>query len=169
MSYNTSLCVTAQFIPNQTKMNDPIPTPILILIITGFPLVFGTFWTFVSLLLSVLGGWRRLASHYRTDQRSAAPALHPYWLMMGPVSYRGITTLQPTPEGLWISVMILFRLGHPPLLIPWRDVRGGHAGRPALFNTIALELGNPRITTLRLSNSAKVQAMLAEYLPSLSG
>lgn len=150
-------------------MNDPIPTFILILIIVGFPVIFGTFWAAVCLLLSVLGGWRRLASHYRTDQRSAAPALRPYWLMMGPVSYRGITTLQPTPEGLWISVMILFRLGHQPLLIPWHEVRGVHTGRSGLFNTIALELGNPRITTLRLSNSAKVQAMLAEYLPSRSG
>jgi len=35
----------------------------------------------------------------------------------------GILNFWISPEGLYLKVNILFRPGHPPLLIPWPDVR----------------------------------------------
>ncbi len=88
----------------------------------------------------------------------------PYWAMMGPVSYRGVLTIRATPIGLLLSVMVLFRLGHPPLLIPWHAIH--RQGVPTGFLTkwLSLDLGEPKCTTLRIPAKQVDEEVLARYL-----
>ena len=37
-------------------------------------------------------------------------------------SYAGCITFTPDGKGLGLSVLILFRVGHPPLFIPWNAI-----------------------------------------------
>jgi hypothetical protein len=88
-----------------------------------FPFVFVGGWVGISVLLSWIGGWRELARHYRatlpfTGQR--------FWMksagMRWGVAYSRCLNLGSDSTGLFLSVVPLFRIGQPPLLVPWSDV-----------------------------------------------
>ena len=88
-----------------------------------FVLIFIFFWIAISVLISNLSGWTRLARHYRTD----APfdgvrfRFQSAGLRFG-TNYNGFLTVGVNRMGLYLAVWLLFRIGHPPLFIPWRDV-----------------------------------------------
>src|SRR5262245_26166109 len=88
-----------------------------------FPLFFAALWLSISLLLSWIGGWQKLAGSYSANQKITGVR---FWMnsagMRWGVSYRGCVNLGAAPEGLFLSVFPLFRAGHPPLLIPWADI-----------------------------------------------
>lgn len=146
-------------------MSNQIPIPLIVTLIIALPVAFGLIWAFVSLLISLLSGWGRLARHYRTDVVPKGKSLGNYWLLMGPANYRGVTTLQPSSEGLYLSILLLFRLGHPPLLIPWNHIRVHSSVRNNGFNWVTLEIGMPAITTLRLPGSETLNALVKAKIP----
>lgn len=137
----------------------------IIIFILALPVAFGLIWTAVSLLISLFSGWGQLAKYYRTENIPTGKSLGNYWLLMGPANYRGVTTIQPSSEGLYLSILLLFRLGHPPLLIPWRDIRVSGSVRNGQVNWITLEVGSPAITTLRLPGSETLNAMVRARMP----
>jgi hypothetical protein len=61
--------------------------------------------------------------------------------------------------------MVFFRIGHPPLLIPWHAIKRQEKAQISLIKMVALDLGDPKITTLRLPASMVDEAVLAQYLP----
>jgi len=71
--------------------------------------------------------------------------------MLGVASYRGTLNLKICAEGLYLKVNPLFKIAHPPLLIPWHDLRINSNG--AMLTSV--ELGNPTICTLRTFISAQ--------------
>lgn len=145
-------------------MTEQTTSLLIVALIIGIPLAFGIIWCAVSILIGWLSGWSRLARRYKTERKPTGKSLPHFWLMLGPASYRGVTTVQPEPEGLYFTIMVLFCLGHPPLLIPWSDVTLRGDTGTGLFGWVTLELGKPKITTLRLQNSEKTRAMLARFL-----
>jgi len=85
-------------------------------------------WIFVSILRSYLGGWMNLARSYRVStRRGSTKGVGRMWLfhtayMRWLMVYGNALILRSDPRGLRISVLPLFRIGHPPLLIPWNDI-----------------------------------------------
>jgi hypothetical protein len=61
--------------------------------------------------------------------------------------------------------MVFFRIAHPPLLIPWHAIKRQEKAQISLIKMVALDLGDPKITTLRLPASMVDEAVLAQYLP----
>jgi hypothetical protein len=139
------------------------PFPILLLILL-FPIGFALIWGFVCYLLAWIGGWQQMARHYRSERVPNGQAVGGFWAMLGPVSHRGTLTLQAAPEGLYLSMMILFRLGHPTLLIPWHAIKRRENAPGSLFTWLALDLGSPKITTLRLPAGSVDEKVLAQYI-----
>lgn len=129
------------------------------LIVVGFVLI----WSGVVYLLAWLSGWRRLARRYRTDHKPSGPSMSSFVAMLGPVSYRGVLTIQTAPEGLYLSIMLFFRLGHPPLLIPWSAIKRQGIDQGLLIKWLALDLGEPPLATLRLPAFLVDEAVLARY------
>jgi hypothetical protein len=41
---------------------------------------------------------------------------------MGVVRYNGALTVGVNAAGMYLAMLPLFRLGHPPLFIPWSDI-----------------------------------------------
>lgn len=93
--------------------------------ITGryFFLFFLALWFGISFLLSVFSGWRQLSQYYRSSGlfkgrrfyfQSAAMRLR--------ASYNSAFIVGVSSEGLYLSILFLFRVGHPPLLVPWEDI-----------------------------------------------
>ena len=97
----------------------------------NFLILFLLIWILACYLLSIWGGWSRLAGDYRTDAdidgsvwRFQSGALR-YGLR-----YNGCLTIGASPSGLHLRILFLFRMGHPPLFIPWSDIKkSGDSGR----------------------------------------
>ena len=80
-------------------------------------------WVGISVLTSRLCGWTRLAESYRYlgaftghqwKRRTA--------FLRGGMGIKGALHLGVCDEGLHLAVMALFRIGYPPLLVPWGDI-----------------------------------------------
>ena len=87
-----------------------------------FPVAFIGMWLGISFLLSAIGGWNRLAVQYAASPFGIEKRFRFRSAQFGGVSYSGCVIFGASTQGLSIAVLPLFRIGHPPLFIPWRDV-----------------------------------------------
>lgn len=85
-----------------------------------FPLVFGAGWIAICAVLAVVSGWRDLAQKYSARQPPEGEKFRfRNANMRYTASYNGCVTFTANAHGLGMSVLFLFRIGHPPLFIPW--------------------------------------------------
>lgn len=90
-------------------------------------MVFPLFWGGVVTLISYLSGWQALAGFYAEDgaplrETRRFRSLSTRRKSSVPSSYSGVITYGVSETALFISVMILFRMGHKPLKIPFSDI-----------------------------------------------
>ena len=114
-----------------------------------FPFFFVGMWLLVSFLLAAISGWRTLAHLY--PARGTFSGKH-YFFRSGNlngVRYGGCLTLGADRAGLSMSVLFMFRMGHPPIFIPWSDVQA-QAGRDWGFSVINLSCKQVPGITIRL-------------------
>jgi hypothetical protein len=80
-------------------------------------------WVFISLFLSFLGGWQVLGQACRAQDKIEG---HRWRGQSGStrfgVSYNRCLNITANSIGIGISISLLFRIGHPPLFIPWTDI-----------------------------------------------
>jgi hypothetical protein len=100
---------------------DPAQWPALLPVL--IPVFFVSLWTGACHLVAVVGGWKSLADSYASTDTFEGKQL---WWRHGrfnhSIGYNGCLNLGAGARGLHLSVMVLFRLGHAPLLIPWSDI-----------------------------------------------
>jgi hypothetical protein len=117
----------------------------------------------VSLLISVIGGWRSLASAYLLSDPFPAGR---WWFqsarMRFGLAYNGCLIVGADQRGLYISIFFLFRIGHPPLFIPWQDVSISF-GRSKWFGGVTLRFKNEPQVPFRISET------LAKRLRAVAG
>lgn len=95
----------------------------------------------VSAVISFIGGWTTLAKRFRLGQ----PFVGEKWRgqsaqMRWIAGYGNCLTLGCSPQGLYLAIMPLFRFRHPPLLIPWDEVKISRA-RILFFQYVRFGLG----------------------------
>ncbi|MDD5409604.1 MAG: hypothetical protein PHC71_05905 [Candidatus Omnitrophica bacterium] len=39
------------------------------------------------------------------------------------MGYRNCLTIGVSPEGFYLAILFLFRIGHPPMFIPWKEIK----------------------------------------------
>lgn len=93
----------------------------------GFPYLFPVLvvgcWVLVTLLLSRLGGWRRLASMYRLSGTFSGKVWRFQSGKFNWAGYNNCLSVGANEKGLYIAALFIFRAGHPPLFIPWGDIK----------------------------------------------
>lgn len=87
-----------------------------------FPIFFIGMWIIVSFLLARMGGWSHLAESYQSQAQFTGKKLYFQSCRLGLVNYSGCLTVGSNYYGVYLAVFPLFRVGHPPLLIPWSDI-----------------------------------------------
>lgn len=81
-------------------------------------------WVFICIILSHIGGWKKLAEIYRYDgQFSGKRWRFRSCRMNGFINYNNCLTFGAGAEGLYINIFPVFRFHHPPLLIPWSEIK----------------------------------------------
>jgi hypothetical protein len=88
-----------------------------------FFIFFLALWIGVGFLIAQFGGWGELSRFYRSANRFEGKR----WYfrsgrMRWMTNYNGCLTVGSSPEGLFLAVLFLFRVGHPPLFVPWQDI-----------------------------------------------
>ncbi len=92
--------------------------------IAQYPLVFFLLlWILISFLASRLSGWHRLVKTYpaSTPYEGKPYRFQTLWMRYG-THYGNIATVGANSQGLYLSVLFLFRIGHDPLFIPWSEI-----------------------------------------------
>jgi len=132
----------------------------------GIPLLFVTFWCVILALISALAGWRALAARFRSDStpcgelHTAGPWFATVY-MRGWTHYSGVIRMTAAGDALYLTVLMPFRVGHPPLRIPWNEIACARTRR-FLQNFMELRLGTQEQIPFRISERTARKLGLAE-------
>jgi hypothetical protein len=91
-------------------------------LIAVVPVVILAMWVGMSNLIAIVGGWRRLAASYLSTGGESGPTFRFRSAKLGLVDYSNCLILTASRSGLIISMLLPFRLAHPTLFIPWREI-----------------------------------------------
>jgi hypothetical protein len=94
----------------------------------AFAVFFVILWCCISFLIGVMSGWHMLAERFKKqsepygETRSAGPFFYSvytrYWS-----HYGNAIRITAAEDALYFSILFLFRVGHPPLSIPWSEIK----------------------------------------------
>ena len=104
-------------------------TVTIILPILAFFIVFPLFWSAIIFLISRIGGWGSMAEAYPSREPHAAQCFSLQSAILRLASnYNGVLKICADDQGLYFSVMFLFRPGHSPFFVPWGEISGTKKG-----------------------------------------
>ena len=117
-------------------------------------IIFIAFWCAIGYLVSFLTGWLALARRFKKQSepygeiRSAGPFFYSVYMRFWG-HYSSVIRLTAASDALYVSILFPFRIGHPPLRIPWDEIRFGRT--KFFFRTfVVLTLGNQEKIPLRI-------------------
>lgn len=118
---------------------------------TQFLIAFTTLWILMCFALSMWGGWSQLTNWYSgTPSKVEAKWRFESASMRHMAAYPGCLKFSVGREGLGVSILFLFRVGHPPLLIPWTDITA-HAPESQIIKKVRLEFAKEPNVPLTIS------------------
>ena len=130
-----------------------------------FVLQFIALWAVVSYTISLLSGWKELSHRFRD-----AGAYYSYQWPFQSVrtrtifgSYHNCVNFGADETGLYMAVSRPFRLGHPPLFIPWSEIQVAAHNQGLMFKSRRLLLGRQESIPLLMTSS------LAKKLQEVAG
>lgn len=108
-----------------------------------FPVLFVAWWAFLVWLVSRVSGWARLAEKYPAQNLDDPAIRWKHWQNMSLqnwANYNNCVSVGVSPAGLSLRLPWLFRMGHPPVHIPWSAFDRQARGRWLWMGTISLWL-----------------------------
>ena len=118
-------------------MNDIQKVGLALAIIIGIFLYFHL----ICFIISVWSGWRTLAARFRHhyDSRDQIGRWKSARMRLG-CHYNNALKIAANEEGLWLTTIAIV-LQHPPLLIPWSEIRVVKRSTMLWWTFVHLELG----------------------------
>ena len=91
---------------------------------TYYPVIIPLFWFFISSLVARMSGWKALAEAYPLQSDPTGKKLRfQSATLRWSTNYTGLIHMSCDSQGLYLSIFILFKIGHPPMFIPWGEIR----------------------------------------------
>lgn len=95
------------------------------MVIFAFIVIFPLFWSAIIFLISRLGGWGSMAEAYPSREPGSAQCFSLQSAILRFMSnYNAVVKICADEQGLYFSVMFLFRPGHSPFFVPWEEISG---------------------------------------------
>jgi hypothetical protein len=126
-------------------MNNQISPVFFLVLLPLFPVL----WYFVGLKLSRIGGWQKLAEVYPARTPPSGQKFNTYGAV-GKVRYKGCLYVFVSRDGLFVSVMALFSIGHKPLFLPWSVIHNKQSKKILWHEMVEFDIGYPCIATMQL-------------------
>jgi hypothetical protein len=112
-------------------------------------------WCAICFFISLLTGWFDLGRRFKRqsvpygETRTAGPFFYTVYMRLWS-RYSSLIRFIAASDALYMSILFPLRIGHPPLRIPWDEIRFGRT--KFFFRTfIVLTLGNQEKIPLRIS------------------
>jgi hypothetical protein len=134
-----------------------------------FPIYFLCLWFLICAIISFVGGWFSLAKVYRTQVpfsgakwRGQSGQMRRLWL----ANYNHVLTIGASPQGLYLANIFLFRFMHPPLLVPWSEIKVRRS-KGWFFEYVTFTMGHELAIPLRIREklAAKLRESAGNYWP----
>jgi hypothetical protein len=147
----------------QDSLNKLLITPY------GFAIYFAALWCSVCFLISLVSGWFVLSGRFKKqsepygETKSAGPFFYTVYTRFW-THYSSVIGITAAEDALYLSVLFLFRIGHPPLCIPWEEIK---IGRTKFFwrRYVVLTLGEQENIPMRISERMARELGILERLP----
>jgi hypothetical protein len=117
-----------------------------------FPFLFIGIWVLVMFIIS-RAGWAALAANYSTIAPFKGHSVGFISASINSANYNGSLILKYNEDGIYLRPIILFRLFHRPLFIPWREIKEGPDKKYLFTSYKELMIGSPIVATIRLRKS----------------
>jgi hypothetical protein len=130
----------------------------------------GAFWCFICFIASIMSGWFSLSGRFRAqaepcgETRSAGPFFYTVYMRFWG-HYSSIIRMVAADDALYLSVFFPFRVGHPPLCIPWKEIQLGRT-KFLWMRYVVLTLGEQERIPVRISERMAGKLGILERLPS---
>jgi hypothetical protein len=138
----------------------------------GFAIFSVALWCFICFFISILGGWHSLSGRFCAqaapygETKTAGPFFYGVKMRFR-VNYGNVIRLTATEDALDISILFLFRIGHPPLCIPWTEIK--MAETKFLWRRhVFLMLGNEEKIRMRISERMARNLGIMARIPNAS-
>ncbi|MEW4561900.1 hypothetical protein AB1K70_05200 [Bremerella sp. JC770] len=92
-------------------------------------IVFITVGSGLLFAFALIGGWGSLAKRYPADHAPPGAYYRFRSASFSGIGYNNMLTVGICDEGLYLAVFFLFRVAHPPMLLPWSEVIDVHENR----------------------------------------
>jgi hypothetical protein len=122
-------------------------------------------------VIAAISGWKILARHFPAQQEFSGSELK--WQsarLRYFVGYNNCVKVGADQTGLFIRMMWGVRVAHPPLMVPWNEVRIGQTTRSMQISLVTLTLGRSEQIpfTIRQSLAVKLHATAGMAWPGSS-
>ena len=127
------------------------PKLVALVFSTGFVCM----WCLVVAIVSFVGGWFQLSRTFSLNRpfdgvSDGLQSGQMRWF----AKYRSCLRLGANAEGLYLAVFFLFRFMHPPLFVPWTEIKV-HRQKGWLFGEcVTFTMGNDLRIPLRVSGTS---------------
>lgn len=108
------------------------------------------FWCAIVVVLSHVSGWQKLAKSYGAHSSPHGRRFTGQSGKVGVVSYRNTITVCVAPEGLFLSLPVLIRVGHKPLFITWSAISNQKPMKILWYSAIRFQVGSPAVADMEL-------------------
>ena len=133
---------------------------VLLLVLIAFPIFFAALWVGITLLMSYIGGWGRLAKQYPAfGPPPTGAVLRHVTGMFGVANYKRVLTVTTTETGLCIENRWVFRPWHPPLFIPFTAIRNARKQTLFFWEYVAFDVDE--LASIRLPSKVFVDTPVA--------
>lgn len=99
-------------------------------------------------------GWKSLAEKYRFDDKSEGERIGITSLSVNSANYNNAIVVKYNYNGLYLKTIFLFRLFHPPVFIPWSEIKNVRDKKIFFIKLKELIIGNPFVAMITLKASA---------------
>lgn len=110
-------------------------------------------WLFVMRIISLVSGWAQLAEHFPQVGEFRGTMHRGQSARMRGANFNGILEVGVGEDGMYLSLMAIFRPFHRPILVPWGEI-SAEPVRKFLFRGMGLTFRSFPDITLELSDRA---------------
>lgn len=154
--------VLKPFLPAQPINPAKFPPTLFALFMAGFGIYM---FCAVGTLLSLLGGWHKLARKFRAPRRFDSGELFKRQSgTVGACNYSRILTVRLSSEGFYVTCLFPFNIMHRPILIPWTEFQGIRQKRGRRHISTRFIIGSPKIASIYIENP-KIAEAAKRFLP----
>lgn len=116
------------------------------------PFVFIGMWTLVTYIISRMG-WSNLIDKYLYQDHFIGERVGIISASINSANYKNSLILKYNEDGFYLRPMFLFRLFHPPVLIPWKEIKEVRTNKVLFSTTKQLIIGNPFVAMITLNEN----------------